>query len=407
MLPRARTMWTKLLPLGLIVASSALPAQTFPEALAAARRNDAIYSQRQGEVQLERLQARQAKLAYLPSVGIGYRESDVGNTAWTSEATLTQPILDYDRWQQLRQSRPLSQRADATAREVEQDLARRVFQAMANVILARETLRALGVQVQNLEGQTARAKRMREMGQGTVTEISDFEVRLAAARANQLKTSSDLHSAERAFILLTGIEPQVDRINVDAVFPKGPLQQREWYREQVLRGNLAVELSRRNVELAEINLKRARAEYLPKVTGFVSYGKTEGFPAADDARIGVNLAVPLNTGYLLSSSRAGVELRRARDAARYAEEFVANETERLHAQVAAVQREVTIREQVIDNAKLAVEGNLKGYQGGIRSNIDVVTAIQNLTDAEVALVSSRLNLASSFLNLEILRGVTP
>jgi protease secretion system outer membrane protein len=278
---------------------------------------------------------------------------------------------------------------------------------MATIVLARETLRALAVQIQNLEGQTQRAKRMRELGQGTVTEVSDFEVRLASARANQQKTVNDLHSAERAFILLTGLEPQAEKIDVDAVFPQDALQAREWYRSEAQRSNPTLEQARRTLELAEINLRRSRAEYLPKVTGVVSYGKTEGFPAGDDARIGVNLAVPLDANYLLSNSRAGVELRRAQDAARYASEFVVNETERLYATVLSLQREVAIREQVITNAQLAVEGNLKGYQGGIRSNTDVVTAIQNLADAEVALVNSRLALAASFLDLEIVRGVTP
>jgi protease secretion system outer membrane protein len=99
-----------------------------------------------------------------------------------------------------------------------------------------------------------------------------------------------------------------------------------------------------------------------------------------------------------------VELRRARDAERYAEELVTNETQRLHSQVAYLQREIVLREQVIENAKLAVEGNLKGYQGGVRSNIDVVLAIQNQADAEVNLVNSQMTLLTSYLELEILRG---
>jgi outer membrane protein TolC len=44
---------------------------------------------------------------------------------------------------------------------------------------------------------------------------------------------------------------------------------------------------------------------------------------------------------------------------------------------------------------------------GIRSNIDVITAIQNLADAEIALITSRLSLASNYLELEILRGAPP
>jgi outer membrane protein TolC len=388
----------------LVMGAARAVAQTFPEAVAAARQNDPIYATRLAEVQDARLQARQAKLSYLPSVGVSYGEADIGTSARTAGASLSQPVLDYDKFLAVRQARPLEEKATQSARLTDFDLQQRVLRTMSEIIRNRETLRALEVQVRSLETQTQRARRMRALGQGTITEISDFEVRLAIARANRLTVENNLRSGERAFTLITGIEAVVPSMDISAAMPKSQIDPVETYVSRARANNPSLEQSRLDLQLQELNVKRARAEWWPTVTAYASYSKTEGFPAQDDGRIGISLSVPLNSNYILNSSRAAVQLKRAQESARYSSELLESEILRLHATVLSLRNEIAIREQAIDNAKLAVEGNLKGYQGGIRSNIDVVTSIQNLADAEVSLINSRLALATNYLDLELLRA---
>jgi outer membrane protein TolC len=107
--------------LGLLIDAPLAFAQTYPEALAAARRNDPIYATRLAEVQDARLQARQAKFSYLPSVGVSYGESDIGNSARTAGVSVSQPLLDYDKFLAMQQARPLEQKAEQSARLVDFD----------------------------------------------------------------------------------------------------------------------------------------------------------------------------------------------------------------------------------------------------------------------------------------------
>jgi protease secretion system outer membrane protein len=393
-----------LLLVGLLIDAPLTLAQTYPEALAAARRNDSIYATRLAEVQDSRLQARQARFSYLPSIGVSYGESNIGNSARTAGVSVSQPLLDYDKFLAMQEARPLEQKAEQNARLADFDLQQRVLRTMGEIIRNRETIRALEVQVQSLETQTQRAKRMRQVGQGTVTEISDFEVRLAIARANRLTVANNLRSAERAFTLITGIEAIVPSVDISSMIPKGQIEPVETYISRARANNPSLEQSRLDIELEELTLKRSRAEWWPTITAYASYAKTEGLPGEAKDRIGIALSMPLNSKYILNGSRAAIQLKRARESARYSNELLESETRRLHATVLSLRNELAIREQAIENAKLAVEGNLKGYQGGIRSNIDVVTSIQNLADAEVALVNSRVSLATSYLDLELLRA---
>lgn len=393
--------------LAFAIGTESASAQSFTEAVAAARRNDPIYASRLAEVDNTRLTATQLKLSYIPSLGVSYNESDVGTSAKTWGVGASQPIFNYDLWLQMRQAKPFEQRADAQARAIDHDLQQRVYRTMAEIIRNRETLKSIDGRIGALEQQTQRARRMRELGQGTVTEVSDFEVQLAIAKADRLATLNALLTAERAFTLLTGIEAVVPSVTVDEVRRRGALREVAWYVTRAQAQNPQLQQARRDVEIAEINLKRSRAEYLPKVTGFANYAKSEGLPGVDDARVGISLSVPLNSNYILSSSRSAVDLRRVRETTRYAEESITSETLRLHATVRSLEQEVGVREQIIESAKLAVEGNLKGYQGGVKSNIDVVTAIQNLANAEVALANSRLALGAAILDLQLIGGGEP
>ena len=390
----------------LLLAADMAAAQNYNEALAAARRNDPIYASRLAEVAGARLTATQLRLSYIPSVGVTYNENDVNAGGRTWGAGAAQPLFNYDLWLQMRSARPFEARAEAQARSIDFDLQQRVFRTMAEIVRSRETLKTVAGRISALETQTQRARRMRELGQGTVTEVSDFETQLAIARADRLTVLNALQTAERAFTLLTSLQAVVETVSVSEAAPRSALREVEWYVSQAQAGNPQIQQARRDVELAEINLKRSRAEFLPKVTGFANYAKTEGLPGVDDTRIGVSLSVPLNSNYILNSSRSAVELRRVRESTRYVEESVASEARRLYATVQSLQEEVKVREQVIESAKLAVEGNLKGYQGGVKSNIDVVSAIQNLANAEVALVNSQLALGSAQLDLLLIAGGT-
>jgi protease secretion system outer membrane protein len=67
--------------------------------------------------------------------------------------------------------------------------------------------------------------------------------------------------------------------------------------------------------------------------------------------------------------------------------------------------ELQIRRRAVEAAKLALEGNIKSYQGGVKSNIDVVTSYQNLADAETALVNSEVARTETLLTIRLLDPV--
>ena len=392
----------------LLLAAPLVMAQSFTDALLAARGTDAGYAARLADVRGRRLQSRQSATAFMPSANLSYTQADANYAGRDSNTlNLSQPLLSFDRYLQYQTADPLAVVAVAESRLADHDLAGRVYKAMAEIVRNREAIRAISVQIDGLDAQYKRALRMRELGQGTVTEVSDFEVRLAVGQANRLSQQNALQAAQRNFTLITGLVPQAQSLNVDNVAPALDPRPLDDLVAQVRRSEPSVVVATQNLELARINGKRSWAQYLPTLSAQVWRTQVSGSAATNATRVGVTLSAPLGASSYFDQQNALVALDRARENLRAAEDAAVTELRNLHAAVQSLAGEVSIRQRAVQAAQQAVEGNVKSYQGGVKTNIDVVTSYQNLAEAEAALVNSRLSQGEAALRLQQLLQAGP
>jgi outer membrane protein TolC len=388
---------------GLLFAASA-QAQSFREALRAAERTDAQFSAALAAVSNRKVQVQEAKAAFYPSAAVTYSRPDLtgGSGSGGYGLTVTQPLLNYDRYLTLQQAAPTAVLALVDERQARSELSLRVFKVMAEIIRSRESLRSLAVQIEGLDTQLKRARRMRELGQGTITEVSDFEVRLAVAQANQVNQQSALEAAQRSFLLLTGLRADPQRVSV-ADAAQAPSSPEGEFLARVRDGANSVVSARQAVRLQDIAVKRVKAEFLPQLTATASTGRAAGaIGNTSDSRIGITFSAPLGASQWYSGQKAATDLTRAQENLRFAQETASSDALRLLRSAAALSAEVQIRNRAVESARMALEGNIKSYQGGVKSNIDVVTSYQNLADTEVALVNSELLRVEALLNLRLL-----
>lgn len=386
----------------LMAAGGTAQAQSYQDALMSARRVDAQYASQVAAVQNRRLQADQAGTAYYPSASFTYSRSDATNSDGdTKYVTLTQPLFSWDRYLNRKQATPLAQLADAELQQSDNDLALRVFSAMAEIVRTREQIRALGVQIDGLDEQLRRSTRMRELGQGTVTEVSDFQVRVAIAQANRVSLRNNLQAAERNFTLVSGLRANTPTLQV-TVPPWQDTRPLDALVEEVRETAPTARAGKLNVQLAEIAAKRVTAQYLPQVVAQVSKGDRTGNPIDSTPRVAITLTAPIGLSPYYDYQRAANSLLQTEEQLRYAQDIAGNEMTRLHLAVNSLRDEIGIRQQAVEGARLSVDANVKSYQGGVKTNIDVITSYQTLADAEVALVNSRLSLAETELRLNLL-----
>lgn len=394
------------LMLGLLVGGpGAARAQTYEQALEAARSMDAQFAAQRAGVDGRRVQSRQAGSAYYPSAAVYYNQADVtANGRSTRSVSITQPLISYDRYLTLQQADPLAALAAAELAQADNDLALRVFTAMADVVRNREQIRALGVQIGGLEEQLRRTVRMRDLGQGTITDVSDFRVRVAVAQANSISLRNALSAADRNFTLLTGLRADIPALQADVPVWNDP-RPLDMLIDDVRAKAPQARTARMNVDLAEIALKRVKAQYLPQVSAQVARVSTSGVSTGSDTnRIAITLTAPLGFSPWYDNQRAGSEWLRTQEILRFTRDSLATEVARLDAAIQSYRDEVVIRQQAVDSAQLSVDANVKSYQGGVKTNIDVVTSYQLLADAQVALVNTLLLRSEANLRMSLLAG---
>jgi outer membrane protein len=261
---------------------------------------------------------------------------------------------------------------------VEQNVLLAAVSAFVDVRLTEELVR-LSENNLRVIGEELRAAQDRfEVGEITRTDVAQAEARLAQSRSNLVAAQGDLAVAREAYRAATGHYP--GRLTAP---PPPPVTARslEAAREVGLRTHPSIRQAQRQVNAAELNVARARAEMSPNI-GLQAQAE-EDDQGLNTYQFGFELNQTLYAG-----GRLAAILRQAmaqRDQSRAAllqqgvtiGEAVGNAWALL--EVARVRIEAT--QQQIDAAQVAFEGVREEATLGARTTLDVLNAEQDLLDA--------------------------
>lgn len=150
--------------------------------------------------------ATQSYTAYAPTGSISNSRMQSDSTGRTT-VTVSQPLINYEALSTFRQAEPRRGFAEATFLVKQQDLALRLIKAANAIILANENLKLNNAKIKALDQQYLAAKRKLELGQGTITDQRDIEVKAAQAKSAQIgyKTNSTLPPSSTPLSLVSAL----------------------------------------------------------------------------------------------------------------------------------------------------------------------------------------------------------
>ena len=140
---------------------------------------------------------------------------------------------------------------------------------------------------------------------------------------------------------------------------------------------------------------------VPVVGASATYTNRAG---ASDSFVGLSINAPLNAGSFFQVGAANASRRRAFEERRQVQERASTELQRLYAMVDGGQQALAISAKAVGSAELSVEANTKSFEGGVRTSVDVVNAIQTVFEVKSTYVTSATTLALNYLNLLLLSG---
>ena len=380
-------------------------AQNLPQDFEKALAFDPTYQSAKADYQVGQRNVKVARSVFFPEATFNTQRLAT-DTSGRTTFTVLQPLIDVQRWMTLGQAAPQQLLAEVNLLSKRQDLATRLLKAANAIILANENIKLNAAKMEALDQQALAAKRKLELGQGTVTDLRDIEVKASQAKAQQLSFKTQLQNALKQYEAITGNTPVATSFVLPTTHGNYGLKPLNDYTAMALQGGPNVLAARYNIEIAEYEVKKVKASFLPAVSAQYSYSKATG-AAVSNNYVGVGLSVPLKAGTWYGMEAAESAVVKAQETLRETESKVRLETDRLAALINSGMEALRIQREAISAAELSVDANLQSYQGGVRTAVDVINAIQTSFQVKSDYYNLATAQSENILNLILLAATEP
>lgn len=348
-------------------------------------------------------------------------DTSIANTRdWDSQSLgvlASVPIYRPANREVLRQSELSAQLAEIQLAQARQDMILRVAQAYFDVLAAQDSLAVVQAQKKAISEQFESARRNFEVGTATVTDQQEAQSRLDLTRAQEVAIENDLEVRRALLAQLTG-KPVTNLSTLRRDVPvTAPAAEREAEWAAVARAqNNTVRVQELSSEIARREIERQRYGHRPTLDLVTQANAGRSNNAATSAAavgvrsasglVGLQFALPIYSG--------GAVDARVREAIALQDKAQFDlETARRTAEQAARQTFLGVKsglEQVRAlsaaerSSQLALESNQLGYQVGVRINIDVLNAAQQLFLTQRDLARTRYDVLLNGLRLKNTAG---
>jgi outer membrane protein len=233
--------------------------------------------------------------------------------------------------------------------------------------------------------------------------------------AQEIAAQNDVDSRRRTLQLITGKEyGELRPLRPDVqLAPPNPDSMQTWV-DLAEKQSYPVLISEAAAEIAALEARRASAAHHPTLDIVAQHGQNAQTASTQTAvgsditssSIGLQLAMPLYQGGALSSREreaAALHLR-SREDLENARRSAALSTRQNYLAVINGIAQVSALEQALVSSNSALESNRLGYEVGVRINIDVLNAQQQLFQTRRDLAVARYNTITNSLRLKAAAG---
>ncbi len=403
-------------------------AQSLVELYDSARAFDATYQSAKLQFDANLARADQSKAGIYPTAGLaaglsrtGFQNNNpvIDRSLSTQNASLSasQPLYRPANVATYRQGERQADLARAQLDAAEQDLIVRTSQSYFDVLAAQDTLAFVGAQKAAVAEQLASAKRNFEVGTSTITDTREAQARFDLVVAQEISAENDVQVKKLALDTLvgkTGSQPKALLVPVKLPGVM-PLDVNTWVQQsETIHPNIRQAQS--NLDIAELEIKKAEAGHKPTLDAVVSYnvqrnpnGTIQSQPSTfrtNTTNFGLNFNLPLFAGFAVQNRiRETISLKdRAQTDLEGARRTVALNTRTAFFGVQSGQGQVRALEAAELSSQSALDANRLGYQVGVRINIDVLNSQSQLFQTKRDLAQARYNVLLGGLRLRQANG---
>jgi outer membrane protein len=385
-----------------LIVGAVLPvrAETLADALIAAYRNSNLMEQNQAILRAADEDVAQAVASLRPVVAFiadgqyGYSQTLLdsgisvsndglfGNYSVTAQMTL----FDFGRTQlAIEAAKEIVLATREALIAIEQQVLLAAVSAFVDVRLQQEIVSLRENNVRVITEQLRAAQDRFEVGEITRTDVAQAEARLAEARANLVVAQGDLAIARENYRAATGNYPGV--LSAPPAPPRTAATL-DAARSVALRTHPLIRQAQREVQAAELNVARARANMKPTIAAQAQLSVDHD--NLQENGVGINFNQTIYSGGALSSALRQAMANRDASFAGLKQRGVevAEAVGIVWSNLDVADASIAATEQQISAAQIAFDGVREEASLGARTTLDVLDAEQDLLDARASRLSA-------------------
>lgn len=416
-----------------VLGTSGAQAADLIETFRAAQANDPVFAAARAAQQAGQEKLTQGRSTLLPTVNLNANSTFndlttqyhpamppllTGGTARYNSSgfgvTVVQPLFRQQNWMAYSEAQLQVAQTEAQFKIAEQDLILRVAQAYFDVLIAQDSLQLVVAQKNAISEQLDQAKRNFEVGSATITDTLEAQARHDLTGAQEIAMQNNLEIRRRALQQLLNAMPQElkplgKEIKLEA--PQ-PADMEKWVDDAQLH-SLQLTIAQAGAELAEKEVARNRGGNYPTLDLVANYSKNSAnggsFGLGSDTTnksVGVQLNIPLFQGGAANSRwrEAEANRERAKQELENARRNIATQTRQAYLGVVSGIAQVQALQQALASSISVLEASKLGQQVGVRTNLDVLNAQQQLFSTRRDLYQAQYNYLASQLRLKAATG---
>jgi outer membrane protein len=354
----------------------------------------------------------QAVEYYQVTAGVSNSEISYNNHGYG--LSLVQPLYRQQNWMNYSEAELQAAQAALQLKIAEQDLMVRVAQAYFDVLIAQDSVGLVNAQKIAISEQLQQAKRNFEVGSATITDTLEAQARYDLTGAQEIAAQNNLANKRNALQQLINVMPG-ELSHLGKAFKLDqpqPADIQKWVDEAQL-SNMQLAIAQTSAEIAEKEVARNRGGHYPTVDLVAnyavnsSYGASFGGPLGlgtdvTTKSIGVQFNMPLYQGGAVSSKlrEAEANRERARQELENARRNVEQQARQSYLGVVSGIAQVEALQQALASSESVLKASKLGQEVGVRTNLDVLNAQQQLFSTRRDLNQAQYNYLLSQLRLK-------
>jgi protease secretion system outer membrane protein len=326
---------------------------------------------------------------------------------------LRQPILNLEGIARYRQGKVQAEQGEAMFAAGTDDVTVRVVSAYMDALFADDQVALSKVSRDMYLEMMKVNQRLFEKGEGTRTDMLETQARLDLAEAQLTEAKDNAVAARETLAGIIGMDPgPLDRLGDGfrpATIQPGTFE--DW--EKVAREhNHELAAARLAAENARLDISRNRAGHFPRVDFIAAYSKGDAESIntytqnSVNRTIGLQVNVPIYQGGAISAStrQAAANYARAQSDVDARTSKILVELRKAHSLVVSSVHKIEALEKAVASGKLLMTATEQSIKGGVRINLDLLNAQQQLYTSQRDLAQARYTYLIGLLRLRAAAG---